>query len=74
MKALTLGTYMKIRGINSTKLAKEIGTSRQNIDNWQADGAVVELSDDDLSASSIKNIKITRKVFPKVLHETQVHK
>ena len=74
MVEFKLETYMTIRGLTSAKLAKEIGTSRQNIDNWKADGAVVELDDTDLSANSIKHIKITRKVFPRVLHETQVRK
>ncbi len=72
---MLLKAYMKIRKINSSNLAKEMGTSRQNIDNWCKEEAEVELMDSsDTSDHSVKNIKITREVFPRVLHETQVRK
>ena len=70
MKGLTLETYMKIRGLTSSQLAREIGTSRQNIDNWQKEGAEVEMA----AGPYIDSIKITREVFPRVLHETMVRK
>ena len=66
---MKLKAYMNIRKINSSNLAKEIGTSRQNIDNWCKEGAEVELVNE-----KALNIKITREVFPRVLHETQVSK
>ena len=69
MSGLTLEAYMKIRGFTSSRLARDIGTSRQNVDNWKKEGATVELA-----GNSIHNIKITREVFPRVLHETQINK
>ena len=66
MKELTLEAYMNIRGIKVAQLAKEIGASRQNIDNWLAGDATLELV-----GSGIHNIKITTQ---KVVHESQVMK
>ena len=70
MSGLTLEAYMRLRGVTSAQLAIEIGSSRQNIDNWKKEGATVEMA----GGHNLKNIKITREVFPRVVHETQVRK
>ena len=35
MTVLTLNNYLNVHGIGASAFAKKIGTSRQNIENWE---------------------------------------
>lgn len=62
--SVTLEEYMRIRGISRKALAKELGRSRQSIEQWLQNGAVVELLDN----GKIDKVKTNRTVF----HQPQV--
>ena len=62
MAVLTLDNYMEIKGLTVPQMAIELGRKRQNVDQWLAKGATVEILDDGQLKVRTENI----------VHEPQV--
>lgn len=62
MERLTLRYYMSTNNLKPADMAKKIGRSRQNIEQWMANMAIIEVFEDG-------RFKISTE---KVVHETQV--